>query len=235
MKNLKYIIAIIFIFYAALSHASGISISSRLGYSPAVGGSMSSGWQSENLGVSDGINDINRSEDGADTSTIETPVGFVAGIDLRIIKNSFYCKTGIEYVNVVSGGEGRTIDPATGEIVDVKYSQWSLDVPVTIGIAILFWGESRIYLGGGAAFAYGTYSNSFKSETLDHEGSFTGYAIPLVAEIGCEYMLNERISLGCDFKYLYGKSRVIDDGSDYARVDFTGFHITASAALHFNI
>jgi hypothetical protein len=48
-------------------------------------------------------------------------------------------------------------------------------------------------------------------------------------------MLNDRISLGCDVKYLYGRSSVVDDGADYARVDFSGIHITASAALHFNI
>lgn len=235
MKNFKYIIILIIILCTAVSYAAEVSISARLGYSPAVGGSMSSGWQTENLGAPDGINSINRSQSDTGVSTVEVPVGAIAGADLRIIKDSIYYKAGIEYVHIISGGKGKTIDPATAEIVEVTYNQWSFDVPLTAGVALLFWGESRIYLGGGVAFAYGTYSNSFKSATLDHSASFTGYAIPLVAEIGCEYMLNERVSAGCDIKYIHGTSPIINDGTDYARVDFTGFHITASAALHFNI
>jgi opacity protein-like surface antigen len=235
MKNIKFIITLIFTIYTVHLQASEISISSRLGYSPAVGGSMSSGWQYANLGVPDGINSINRSKDGFAVSTIESPVGFVAGADLTILRDSLYYKIGIEYVRTMSGGKGKTLDAAGTELIEVTYSQWSFDVPFTIGVSLLFWGESRIYLGVGAAYAYGTYSNSFKSATLDHSGSFTGYAIPLVAEIGCEYMLNEKVSLGCDIKYINGKSAIVEDGTDYARIDFSGFHITASAALHFNI
>lgn len=235
MKKIKCIAVILFIIYSAVVSAADISISSRLGYSPEIGGSMRSGWQLENLGVRDGINDINRSKDGYSVSTVETPVGIIAGADLRIISNSIYYKAGFEYVYTVSGGKGKTLDSAGTEVVEVEYDQWSFDVPVTVGVALLFWGESRIYLGIGAAFAYGTYSNSFRSDTLSHSASFTGYSVPLVAEIGCEYMLNERVSLGCDVKYLYGKSPIVEDGSDYARVDFSGFHITASAAVHFNI
>ena len=235
MKKIKYIITMIIICCTAISYAAEISVSSRLGYSPAVGGSMSSGWQTENLDAPDGINSINRSQSGAGVSTVEVPTGAIAGADLRIIKDFIYYRAGIEYVYMISGGKGKTIDPATSEIVEVKYNQWSFDVPLTAGVALLFWGESRIYLGGGFAFAYGTYSNSFKSASFDHSASFTGYAVPLVAEAGCEYMLNESVSAGCDIKYIYGKSRVIEDGSDYARVDFSGFHISASAAYHFNI
>lgn len=235
MKKIKYILTLITLFCTAVSFAAQISLSSRLGYSPAVGGSMSSGWQTENLDAPDGINSINRSQSGVNVSTVEVPTGAIAGADLRIIKDFIYYRAGIEYVYMVSGGKGETIDPATSEIVEVTYNQWSVDVPLTIGISILFWGESRIYLGAGAAFAYGTYSNSFKSASLDHSASFTGYAIPLVAEVGCEYMLNENVSAGCDIKYIHGKSRIIEDGTDYTRIDFSGFHITASAAYHFNI
>jgi opacity protein-like surface antigen len=235
MKNLKYIITLFFIFSVVLVQAAEISISVRGGYSPAVGGSMSSGWQADNLGVYDGINDINRSGGGQAVSSVEDPLGVIAGADLRIISNSIYYRAGIEYVYVLTGGTGKTLDPGGTEVVKVAYSQWSFDVPVTIGVALLFWGESRIYLGVGAAFAYGTYSNSFKSATLDHSASFTAYAVPLVAEFGCEYMVNDRVSFGCDVKYLYGRSPIVKDGADYARVDFSGVRITASAALHFNI
>ncbi len=234
MKNYKYIITLFLVFYSAALYAAAISISPRLGYSPAVGGSMSSGWQRENLGVYDGINDINRSGGGIAVSSVEAPVGVIAAADLRITGDVIYYKIGIEYIYQISGGSGKTISPAA-EVVDVTYSQWSFDVPVTIGVSLLFWGESRIYLGGGLAYAYGTYSNSFKSATLNHSASFTAYAIPLVAEVGCEYLLNDYVSFGCDFKYLYGKSAVVEDGADYARVDFSGFHITASSAFHLNL
>jgi len=235
MKIVRLLIGIIFVFYAVSSSAAEISISPRIGYSPAVGGSMSSGWQSEELDVEDGIYGINRSGGGFAVSGIESPVGIVAGIDLGILRNSIYGKAGIEYLYQVSGGTGKTIDPSGTELVKVKYSQWSFDIPLTAGVSLLFWGETRIYLGCGIAFAYGTYSNSFSSATLDHSGSFTGYAIPLVAEAGCEYLINERFSAGCNIMYLNGKSTVIKDGTDYARIDFTGFHFTASAAFHFNI
>lgn len=235
MKIIRSLIQIIIIFYAVSSNAAEISVSSRLGYSPSVGGSMSSGWQSENLGVPDGINNINRSGGGLVVSGVEAPIAFIAGIDLCILRNSIYCKAGIEYLYQVSGGSGKTINTAVPEIVKVKYSQWSFDAPFTAGVSLSFWGEARIYLGGGFAFAYGTYSNSFSSATLDHSGSFTGYAIPLVAETGCEYLLNQNVSAGCNIMYLNGKSAVVDDGTDYARIDFSGFHITVSAALRFNI
>jgi opacity protein-like surface antigen len=235
MKKVKYIITIFFIFAVVFLQAAEVSLSLRGGYSPAVGGSMSSGWQAENLDVYDGINDINRSGGGQAVSSVEDPLGVIAGADLRVISNSIYYRAGIEYVYVLTGGTGETLNQAGTEVVKVSYSQWSFDVPVTVGVALLFWGESRLYFGVGAAYAYGTYSNSFKSATLDHSAGFTAYAIPLVAEFGCEYMLNDRISLGCDVKYLYGRSSVVDDGADYARVDFSGIHITASAALHFNI
>lgn len=235
MKKMKYIITLLLILSSAIIHAAEISISVRGGYSPDVGGSMSSGWQADNLDVYDGINDINRSDGASAVSSVEDPLGVVAGADLRIISNSVYYRAGIEYVYVLSGGTGKTLNPAGTEVVKVEYSQWSFDVPLTIGVALFFWGESRIYLGIGAAFAYGTYSSSFKSATLDHSASFTAYALPLVAEFGCEYMVNERFSLGCDVKYLNGRSPSVKDGTDYARVDFSGIHITASAALHFNI
>jgi opacity protein-like surface antigen len=166
---------------------------------------------------------------------VDVPAGLVLGADMRIIKESVYFKAGIDYVYMISGGKGSTLDPSGTEVVDVTYKQWSVDVPFTFGVALLFWDEARVYLGIGIAMAYGTYSNSFKSASLDHSASFTGYALPLVAEAGCEYLFTERISAGCGMKYLYGRSKVINDGDDYARVDFTGFQITASAGLHFNL
>jgi len=221
-------------FCAVQLHASEFSISARLGYMPEMGGSMASGWQAENLDASEGIYDINRSKDGMAISTVDVPSGLVLGADMRIIRETIYFKAGIDYVYMVSGGKGSTVDPSGTEVVDVKYKQWSVDVPFTFGVALLFWNEARIYAGIGIAMAYGSYSNSFKSASLDHSASFTGYALPLVAEAGCEYLFSEKISAGCNIKYLHGRSNLIEDGDDYARVDFSGFYITASAGLHFN-
>jgi opacity protein-like surface antigen len=206
-----------------------------MGYSPAVGGAMSSGWQSDNLGVNDGINNINRSSEGYPVSSVEAPFALVGGADLRIIFNTIYLKAGMEYLYQYSGGSGKTLNKAGDEVVDAVYTQWSLDAPLTIGISLLFWGEARIYTGAGFAFAYGTYSSSFESASLNHSAEFTGYAVPLVAEIGCEYMITENISVGCDIKYFNGKSALIEDGADYARIDFSGFHITASASYHLSL
>lgn len=231
----RVILIMAILVYAAIDlGASEFSISAHLGYMPETGGSMSSGWQAENLHNRDGIYDINRSKDGVAISTVDVPAGFVAGADMRIIKETVYFKAGIDYVYMMTGGKGSTLDPSGTEVVDVTYQQWSVDVPFTFGIALLFWNEARIYLGIGIAMAYGTYSNSFKSASLDHNASFTGYALPLVAEAGCEYLFSERVSAGCNIKYLYGQSRVIEDGDDYARIDFSGFQITASMGLHFN-
>lgn len=214
--------------------ASEFSLSVHIGYMPETGGSMSSGWQAENLENRDGIYDINRSKDGAAISTVDVPTGLVAGADMRVIGETVYFKAGIDYVYMIAGGTGSTLDPAGAEIVDVTYKQWSIDAPVILGLSMLFWDEARIYLGIGMAVAYGTYSNSFKSASLDHSASFTGYALPLVAEAGCEYLFDGRVSGGCNVRYLYGRSSVINDGNDYARVDFSGFQITASMGLHFN-
>lgn len=214
--------------------ASEFSISAHIGYMPETGGSMSSGWQSENLGNRNGVYDINRSKDGVAITTVDVPTGIVAGADMRVIRETVYFKAGIDYVYMITGGTGSTLDSAGTEIVYVTYKQWSVDVPLTIGLSMLFWDEARIYLGIGIAMAYGTYTNSFKSASLDHSASFTGYALPLVAEAGCEYVFGGKVSGGCNVRYLYGRSSVINDGNDYARVDFSGFQITASMGLHFN-
>ncbi len=237
MKIFRLLIPVVIFFYAASSFAAEISVSARLGYSPSVGGSMSSGWQADpaNLDVPDGIYSINRSGGGFAVSGVESPVAVITGIDLCIIRNSIYYKAGVEYLYQISGGSGKTINPAGTEVVNVEYSQWSCDAPFTAGVSLSFWNETRIYLGGGLAFAYGACSNKFTSASLDHSGSFTGYAFPLVAEVGCEYLVNEYVSAGCNIMYLNGKSSVIENGTDYARIDFSGFHISAMAALRFSI
>jgi len=198
---------------------------------------MSSEWQAAELGVYDGLNDINRSSDAFDVSTVEVPIGVIGALDLMFYGEVFYLKTGIWGLYTVSGGTGKTIDPTETELISAEYSQWSADVPVTFGINLVYWGESRIYMGCGFAFAYGMSTMTFSSEstTYDHSAGFSGYAIPLVAELGCEYMTGDHTSVGCGIRYMYGKSAIIKSSSDSAVVDFSGYIFTLSASYHLRI
>ncbi len=232
----RIITIIIIIASAAEINASSLSLMLKGGYAPAMGGSMSSGWQTEYLGVYDGINDINRSVDGITVSTIESLTGIVGGVEARYAGEALYFKSGIDIVYALGGGSGSTVnDFGSGdEKVDVSYSLWYFYVPVTAGIIIDFWSEAKIYAGGGAAFAYGNYSNSFESASMEYNSSFTGYGIPLVAELGCEYTLGKMSSIFCGVTYLHGRSDVIENGSDYARLDFTGFNFTAGLLFYYD-
>ncbi len=227
-------IAAVLCFASVSSYAADISLNMRFGYSPHAGGTMRSGWQAANLGVNDGLNDINRSSGAFAVSTVEVPIGVVGAFDVMFSGDTFYFKTGLWSLYTVAGGTGKTIDPTATELVKVSYSQWSVDVPVTAGINLLYWGESRIYMGCGLAFAYGMSMMSFSSTSLDHSAGFAGYAFPLVAELGCEYLTGDHTSVGCGIRYMYGKTEVIENGSDYAAVDFSGYIFTVSASIHFH-
>lgn len=235
MMRIIYLIIALIVLPTSMTAAVEMSISARAGYSPAVGGSMSSQWQADNMGSPDGINTINRSQAGTELSTVEVPRGVVGGVGVRFTGDVIYFRWGVEGVYTMFGGKGKTLNPAGTEVVNVNYSQWSVDVPFTIGMSLLFWGESRVYAGVGMALAYGSFSSSFKSASLDHSAGFKGYAVPLVAEAGCEYMLTQKLSVGCEIKYFSGKSDPVKSGSDSARVDFSGYHITAGVSWRFNI
>lgn len=228
--------ALIILAAAAEISASSAAVVFKAGYAPDMGGSMYSGWQAENLDVYDGINDINRSGGGISVSTIEAPVGVAAGAEFRFTWDSVYMKSGADIIYSIAGGSGSTVNNfgSGDEKVNVKYSIWFFYVPVTAGIIIDYWSEARIYAGGGAAFAYGTYSNSFSSASADHSASFTGYGVPLVAELGCEYILDRNVALCCGITYLHGRSEVVEDGSDYARIDFTGYSISAGLLFYYD-
>ena len=237
MRKIIKINIFFFLLIGALPlYSAEFASSIRIGFSPEVGGSMHSGWQLENLEVEQGIYDINRSADGFQLSTIEAPLGFSAAFDLRLILDKIYFKAGAGYNRVIAGGKGTTLNDSATDEVKVKYSQWSADFPVTAGVTLLFWGESRISLGGGAAFAYGNYSNSFKSAVpaLNHSAAFTSYAIPLVAELSGEVFISSGTSLICSINHYYGRSKIVKDGSDYARVDFSGTRFTAGWVKYFN-
>ena len=234
IKFFKIIVFIVFFSLSGPLYSAEVASSFRLGYSPDVGGSMHSGWQLENLEVEQGIYDINRAADGFDLSTLERPVAFIASIDLKIIMDKIDLKAGADYSRTFAGGKGITLNAPATEEVEVSYKQWSADFPLTLGVTLLFWNETRLSLGGGFAFAYGTYSNSFKSATLEHSASFTSYAFPLVAELSGEAFISDNTSIICSIESFYGKSRIIEEGSDYARVDFSGTRFTAGFVKYFN-
>lgn len=236
IKFIKLLVTLLLFFPCSQLYSAELASSLRIGYSPEVGGSMHSGWQLENLNVEDGIYDINRSANGFQLSTVEAPVGLNLAFDFRVIMDKIYFKAGAGYVRTIAGGKGTTLDYSTPtpEEVKVRYKQWSLDFPLTFGATLLFWNESRISLGCGIAFAYGNYTNSFKSATLDHSGSFKSYAFPLVAELSGEVFIFSNTAIICSFDYFYGKSKVVNNGSDYGRVDFSGMSFSAGFVRYFN-
>ena len=234
--KIKIYTALIILVAAAEVFASSVSLILKGGFAPEMGGSMHTGWQAEHLDVYDGINDINRSKSGISVSTVEKPVGAVAGAEARYTGDAIYFKSGAGIIYSSSGGKGSTVhDFGSGdEKVDVNYSLWFYYIPFTAGVIIGFWDEARIYAGGGAAYAYGTFSSSFKSDSIEYEASFSGYGIPLVAEFGCEYLFARNAALSCNVTYLYGKSGVIENGTDYTRIDFSGFSFTAGLVFFYD-
>ena len=237
IKNMKRIIPIIFfILCYSEGFASSIAISLKGGYSPEIGGSFYSQWKNQNLGVHDGINDINRSKDGIVTSTIEKPMAILGGSEIRISGESIYFKSGFNYVKSYHGGSGFTLNNfgSGDEAVEVKYSLWFFYVPLTGGVIISFWDESKLFFGIGGAFAYGKRSDSFKSISTEHKASFQGYALPLMAEFGGEYLVSDHMSLFCTITYINGQSNSIEDDSDYGRIDFTSYSFSAGVLFYYD-
>ncbi len=230
---MNYKILALLLLFPLNVYASSLAFSLQGGYSPSAGGAMHTGWQAENLGVSDGINDVNRTSSAFDVSTVESPVGITTGLDARYITGMVYFGIGADVVYTMWGGSGKTVNAADTELVKVSYNQWACYVPVYAGVTILFWGETRISTGAGAAFAYGTLSTSFKSASLDHEGNFTAYSFPLFWEMRGERMVSESVSFQCRLAYYTGSSRSVSDGDDYARVDFSGYQISAGIVKYF--
>jgi hypothetical protein len=55
-----------------------------------------------------------------------------------------------------------------------------------------------------------------------------------VAELSGETFISDNTSIICSVESFYGKSRIVKDGSDYARVDFSGTRFTAGFVRYFN-
>jgi len=222
MRKFFTFLAVIFCSVNNLSAGENI-ISIQLGYAPEVGGSMHTGWQYENLGNYDGINDINRSDGSGNTTTIEKPLGVLINLGYRNLGDVIYFKTGLTAVYSFHGGDGKTLDQTGSEVVEASYKVFWGEIPLIWGIYVDFWDEVRLSLGAGVAFAYGMYMNSFSSASLDNSASFKGYGFPLLAEFNCEYRLSENTASMATIQYSRGESKTIESGDDYARLDFTCF------------
>ncbi|MCU0844682.1 MAG: hypothetical protein MUC76_07125 [Spirochaetes bacterium] len=226
-------------------HAASFSLGAQAGFVPSLGGNLHSSTH-ETIGVYNGIDGINKSLDGYDTSTINRLLGASGGI---VLKATFYdyflVRLGGNFTMDVRGGSGTTLydTPAPGftpELLDCTYSMYVIDAPLTAGLAVPFWKDVRIAFSCGAAFAYGNYKNSLRPESGgDVKGKFRGYGFPLVLLVEGDYFLNAKVSITASLAYYRGstdirKDRYRTDGdTDFARIDFTGYRFSMGASRHF--
>ncbi len=223
-------------------YAASFSVGAQAGFMPSLGGNLHSSTH-ETIGVHNGIDGINRSLDGYDTSTIDRLLGAGGGIVLRAtFYDYFFVRLGGNFIKNARGGKGTTLydNAGTPELLEVDYSVFVIDTPLTAGLAVPFWKDVRIAFSVGAAFAYGNYKNSLKPESGgDVKGKFRGYGFPLVILVEGDYFLNEKISLTASLAYYKGstdirKDRYRTDGDiDFARIDFTGYRFSMGASRHF--
>ena len=205
------------------------------GIMPSPGGNLSSYIQSGTLGVDNGIDGINRSESGLSTGNIGKLLGASAGVTGRVFISDYYMiRMAVNYTMSITGGTGETID-LSSNVVETTYSVWLIDVPITAGISIPFWKDVRISLSGGLALGYGNYSNSFKSAALNSSASFSGWAFPVVFIISGEYFITNSSSLITSISYYKGSSTIIKSGSDYAKIDFTGYRWNVGISFFFDM
>ncbi len=235
MRN-RLIILLIVIFLTAPSYIlAGIEYSTGIyfGFMPSMGGNLQSYVQRNSLGAENGIEDINRTSDSSDTEKIDRLIGATGGIEFRGIFRDYYLiKLGLNFTKDIYGGEGKTLD-LTGDTVEVKYSMFVYDIPVTVGLSIPFWKDVRISLTGGIAYARGTYKNSFKSSTLNSSAKFNNWAVPVVIILCGEHFIDNNLSLMTSINYYKGASEVKKSNSDYARNDFSGFRWNAGVLMYF--
>jgi hypothetical protein len=228
-----------------LRAATSLSVGMQAGFMPALGGNLHSSTH-ESIGVYNGIDGINKSLDGYDTSTIDRLLGAGGGIEIRAtFRDYFFARLAGNFTMAAWGGAGTTIydTPAVGftpELLECSYSMYVIDVPLTAGLAVPFWKDVRIAFSVGAAFAYGNYKNSFRPESGgDLKGKFRGYGFPLVLLVDGDYFLSEKLSITASLAYYKGstdirKDRYRTDGdTDFARIDFTGYRFGMGASWHF--
>jgi len=211
-----------------------LSVGGYAGYIPCMGGDLHSRIQETSMGSANGVYGINRSQDGKKKKKIYPLTGFNAGADFRAIFYDFILlKLGLNYTLSFTGGEGKTLD-LSENITSVKYSMWYVDVPLCLGIVLPFWKNAAVSVAAGFSFAYGVYSNKFQSATpLNSSGTFENWTFPVVIILNGEYFFTDHISINSSISFYKGITDVSKSGTDYARIDFSGYRWTIGASYHF--
>jgi hypothetical protein len=239
----KIIFIILFLFIIKIQvNAEKVSISSGLygSYMQSMGGNLDS-YNQHYFGSNSGIDGMNRSMDGYSTSNIDRLTGVFAGFDVKAIFLDYYLvRIGANYGMSIIGGKGRTVyNDGADHSLKCEYSLTQYDFPVTIGLSIPFWKDSRISVSCGTAFARATYENKFESDTLDLKGNFTGWAFPLVVLIQGDLFIAPEVALTSAISYYKGRTKVIKDSSDndgnvdFASIDFTGYRYSLGVSYYF--
>jgi len=212
-----------------------MSAGPRLGLVPSMGGDLNSRVQEVDLGVTGGIEGINRSKDGLETERIKRLFGASAGAGFRAVFADYLLfSTGADFSMDFFGGEGSTLD-SSDNIVTAEYSMLTVGIPVTLGFSIPFWNDIRISFSGGVAPTYGIYKNSFSSAApLDSSATFRGWGVPMIIVLTGEYLLTKKTGIVSSLTWCNGSTRMLKGGQDYARIDFSGYRWNIGMLFYFN-
>ncbi len=215
------------------------------GMMPSLGGNLNSYSQtSAPINSTNGIDTINNSASGFDTSPVDRLLGASVGITFKVtFYDYFHMRIGGNYFKSVYGGTGKTVyDDGGDRILKCEYAMWGYDIPVTVGLTIPFWKDMKISFSTGLAYAYGVYTNKFESDApLEYEGEFKGWALPLVIHLEGEYFLTRQLALFTSLSYYNGSTNVLADrkqdddaaNKDYASIDFTGYRYNLGISYYF--
>ena len=210
-----------------------VSLGAHFGLAPSLGGDLHSRFQETVLGVSNGIDGINRSMPGIKTDKAERLLGAYGGIDLKAVFIKYLMiRLQANFTMNMIGGTGSSLDLSENKL-RVRYTMWAVDIPFCLGASVPLGRSVRISLCGGVAFAYGNYSNSFKSSTVSSSAEFEGWTFPWVIMLSGEYFFRKDIAIISSVVYYHGATDTIKSGSDFAQIDFTGFRWNIGFSYHF--
>lgn len=239
-----FIIAVVLFFilpHAVNAANVNYAVGLYMGLAPSLGNDLQSYQQYYVYGSQSGIDGINRTQDGYETSNIDRLLGLGWGISFKaLLFENYQIRLAVNYVRGMWGGEGTTLYGGAPNILDCDYSFRMYDVPLTFGISIPFWKDVKISFNCGAAFAYGWYQNRFtENYTTTYKGKFAGRAYPLVILLEAEYFFTDKIAATSSLSYYRGATTLVEDDHDadgnidYARLNFTGYRFNLGAVYYF--
>lgn len=215
------------------------------GLMPSAGGNLHSSDQELYFNSTNGLDGINKKLSGYSTSTIDRILGLSGGLRLRaIFFDNFFISASGNYTQGAAGGKGTTVydsnspSPSPARL-KCRYAISFYDFPLTAGIAIPFWKDVKILLGGGIAFAHGQAGNRFEAAAFGtRKGSFAGWGYPLVLNLEGEYLFSDTVAAGAAIAYYRGGTRMLRDGTghdgvDFMKIDFTGYRFTVGISYYF--